>query len=166
MGTYTELVCAFALGGDTPPKIIDVLRYMTGQSDVEPAELPPHPLFNTSGWDGMLRSSSTYINGDAHSTVRIDKFSGKYQVTIRCNFKNYDNELLKFMDWISDYRLSLPGDFLGYSRVETTEVPTLMFAPGILITPDIPQDELTGAFIDTDAYVAGGRRTEASEGEK
>lgn len=166
MGTYTELVCAFALRENTSPQVIDTLLYMTGQSDIEPAELPRHPLFSTAGWDGMLRSSSSYFKGDAHSTVRLDQLRGRYHVTIRCNFKNYDDELLKFMDWLSDYRHALAGDFLGYSRDETTQVPTLMYVPDIFITPNIPEDELAGTVIDTDAWVEAGRHPRASESKK
>jgi hypothetical protein len=166
MGTYTELVCAFALRGNTPPQVIGILLYMTGQSKIEPAELPQHPIFSTAGWESMLRSSSAYFKGDAHSTVRLDKYSGEYSVTIRCNFTDHDDELLKFIDWISDYMQALGGDFLGYSRAETTQVPTLIYVPRVFITPDIPEDELAGAVIDTDAWVEAGQRARASEGEK
>jgi hypothetical protein len=140
MGMYTELNCAFSLSKDTPPQIVEVLLYMTGQSPTEPAELPPHPLFGDTRWDGMLTSSSAYFDGEPHSTVRLDEIDGQHRVTIRSNFKNYDDEITKFIDWITPYIDALPGDFIGYSRYEDTEIPTLLYHPRIFITPQIPEE--------------------------
>jgi len=153
MGTYTELNCAFALCKNTPQQIVDLLLYMTGQSGTEPESLPPRPFFGDTRWDHMLRGASAFFEGDACSTVRFDEYSGKYRVTIRCNFKNYDDEIEKFIAWVTPYIDALQGDFLGYSRAETTEVPTLLYHPALFITPQIPEDVLAGAANDTDAWV-------------
>jgi hypothetical protein len=139
MGTYTELVCAFALHTNTPHRTLDLLLYMTGLSDAEPSELPDHPLFNQTRWAQMLQSDSVFFEGDARSVLRLEEFDGQHRVTIRCNFKNYDDEIAKFIDWITPCVDALPGDFLGYSRAETTEVPTLLFHPALFITPQIPE---------------------------
>ena len=165
MGTYTELNCAFSLYKDTPQHIVDTLRYMTGQSGTEPDKLPSHPLFGDTGWNGMLRGSSSYFDGDTHSTVRLDETDGKYHVTIRCNFKNYDDEIAKFIAWATPYIDALAGDFLGYSRSETTEVPTLLYQPALFITPRIPEDVLGGTAVDTEAWVEVTQQV-ALEGEK
>jgi hypothetical protein len=142
---YTELNCAFSLSTDTPPQILEILLYMTGQSSTEPAELPPHPLFVAARWNGMLTSSSAYFDGDPHSTVRLDEIGGQYRVTIRCNFKNYDDEITKFIDWITSHIDALSGDFIGYSRYEDAEVPTLPYHPRLFITPQIPEKTFAGA---------------------
>ena len=142
MGTYTELNCAFSLYKDTPQHIVDTLRYMTGQSATEPDKLPSHPLFGDTGWNGMLRGSSSYFDGDTHSTVRLDETDGKYHVTIRCNFKNYDGEIENFMNWITPHIQALPGDFIGYTRSDLTEVPTLLYYPRRSFTPQVPEEIL------------------------
>jgi len=163
---YTELVCAFSLTKGTPQHVVDTLLYMTGQSSAEPETLPPHPFFGDTRWDHMLRGGSAYFDGDPHSTVRVDEYSGKHRVTIRCNFKNYDGELEKFIDWLTPHIDALPGDFVGYKRYEDTDVPTLLYHPGIFITPQIPEDFLAGAAIDTDAWVEATRQPCALEGKK
>jgi hypothetical protein len=140
MGMYTELNCAFSLNKHAPLHIADILLYMTGQSLTAPDELPPHPLFGDTSWEGMLRGSSYYFAGDPHSTLRLDEIDGQYRVTIRLNFKNYDDEITKFIDWITPYIDALPGDFIGYSRYEDTEVPTLLYHPRMFITPQIPEE--------------------------
>jgi hypothetical protein len=140
MGMYTELNCAFLLSKNAPRQIVDILLYMTGQCLTEPADLPPHPLFGDTRWESMLTGSSAYFNGDPHSIISLDEFSDSHRVTIRCNFKNYDNEIAKFLDWITPYIDALPGDFIGYSRYEDTEVPTLLYHPGLCITPQIPEE--------------------------
>jgi hypothetical protein len=115
MGTYTELVCAFAVDRNTPRQIIDILLYMTGQSDTAPKEFPEHPLFGETRWDYMLQGGSVFFDGDAHSTVRLEESDGQYRVTIRCNFENYDDEIVKFIAWVTPYIDALRGDFLGYA---------------------------------------------------
>jgi hypothetical protein len=137
---YTELNCAFSLSKNTPQQIVDILLHMTGQSRTAPDELPPHPLFGDTRWDYMLQSSSVYFDGDPHSAIRLDEIDGQHRVTIRCNFKNYDDEITKFIDWITPYIDALPGDFIGYSRYEDTEVPTLLYHPRLFITPQIPEE--------------------------
>jgi hypothetical protein len=150
MGMYTELNCAFSLNRNTPPQIVEILLYMTGQSPTEPAELPPHPLFGATRWEGMLTGSSAYFDGDPHSAVSLNETSGKHHVTIRCNFKNYDDEITKFIDWMTPYIDALPGDFIGYSRYEDTEIPTLLYHPRLFITPEIPREIFADAAVGSD----------------
>ena len=142
MGTYTELNCAFSLYKDTPQHIVDTLRYMTGQAETAPVTLPPHPLFGDTRWDGMLSCFSSYFGGDPHSTVRQDEINGKYHITIRCNFKDYDGEIEKFIDWITPHIHALPGDFIGYTQSDLTQIPTLLYYPRRSFTPQVPEEIL------------------------
>jgi hypothetical protein len=50
-----------------------------------------------------------------------------WYLCIRCNFKNYSNEIKHFCDWIYPYLSKFPGDFLGFTRYEETEMPTLIY---------------------------------------
>jgi hypothetical protein len=141
MGMFTELNCAFRLEKETPQEIIAILLFMAGMTDVEPS-LPSHPLFATERWSHVLTGTrlDTYTFGDVHSTVRLDEFDEKYHVTIRSNLKNYQGELEKFLDWITPYMDAMYGDFIGYSRYEETEVPTLLYYPNRSFLPHVPEE--------------------------
>jgi len=127
MGMYTELHFNCELPKDTPPSVLAVLRYMLReQGDRDVPTLPDHPLFQTSRWAVMLGCDSYYFSADTHSTLRFDECGDSYYLCIRTNLKNYDNEIEKFVDWISPYIDGFDGDFLGFSRYEQTETPELI----------------------------------------
>jgi hypothetical protein len=127
MGMYTELHFNSELKKDTPEEVINVLKYMVGDIEEEP-EISSHPLFGDTRWRFMLRGDSYYFDADTHSTLRFDDISDDYYLCIRCNFKNYDDEIEKFIDWIMPYLEKYEeGDFLGFYRYEETEEPTLIY---------------------------------------
>ncbi|KKL69796.1 hypothetical protein LCGC14_2111370, partial [marine sediment metagenome] len=116
MGMFTELHFNVELRKDTPKEVIEMLKYMTKD---KPAKLNPdvtidHPLFKTDRWRFMLVCDSYYFNADTHTTLRFDKISNTYYLCIRCNLKNYDSEIEKFIDWIRPYLADFAGDFLGF----------------------------------------------------
>ena len=123
MGMYTEMVMAVELKNDTPQQVRDVLGSMTGVEEVE-YSTPNHPLFQAARWKWMLNGDSAYFEGDSRSTL-TEKYLGYHTLTIRCNIKNYDGELEKFLEWITPY-VSSKG-FAGYTRYEETEDPTLIY---------------------------------------
>lgn len=131
MGMYTELVCAFELESDTPKEVIQILRHMTGQEKelgMDESELPSHPLFGTERWRFMLQSDSYYFPGDTHSRLKIDNLyptKPMYYLTIRCNLKNYDNEIDNLLSWLGRYTRTT--GFIGYKRYEEAEEPTLLY---------------------------------------
>lgn len=100
---------------------------MVGDGE-EPTNLPDHPLFDTERWGTMLQCDSYYFVADTYSTFRFDDIGQSWYLCVRCNLKNYDNEIEKFVDWIMPYIDAREGDFLGFSRYETTETPTLIYA--------------------------------------
>ncbi|MCY7679903.1 hypothetical protein MH122_13955 [Bacillus pumilus] len=129
MGMYTELVCAFQLIEETPRSIIDILEFMTGQREVQPNDLPDHDLFsNETRWKWMLQSDSFYFDGKTYSKIENDMIVGTCYVSIRCNLKDYDDEIAKFIDWVSPY-IQKDHDryFIGYERYEEDREPTLIF---------------------------------------
>ena len=129
MGMYTELHFNAELKKNTPKSVIDILNYMIGKAEKEP-ELPDDALFNTSRWVYMLQMDSYYFNADTISTLRFDDISSSYYLCIRCNLKNYDDEIKKFINWINHYLDAHEGEFLGFSRYEETERPTLIYFKG------------------------------------
>ena len=128
MGMYTEFHFNSKLKRNVPPNVIEILKFMVGQTEAKP-DLPDHPLFATDRWDTMLRTDSAYFDADTHSTLRYEEGpKARYVLCIRCNLKNYEGEIEKFVDWIMPYLSKIPGEFLGFSRYEETEQPTLIFA--------------------------------------
>lgn len=129
MGMYTELVCAFELKKGTPIQVNETLKYMLDYSG-DDIETPDHELFETSRWEFMLRSDSYYFTGTTDSSMRKDDITNAYIVNVRCNLKNYDDEIKKFIDWIKPYvrkDYMEEREFIGYTRYEEAEEPTLIY---------------------------------------
>jgi hypothetical protein len=127
---YTELHFNAELKRNVPGAVVDVLQYMLNGVPELLGPTPEHALFTTDRWTYMLRSDSYYFSADTHSTLRFDEISRSYYLCVRCNLKNYCNEIEHFVDWITPYLDELPGAFLGFKRYESTDQPTLLFMPG------------------------------------
>ena len=97
MGMYTELVMACELKEDVPEEVIETLKYMANDIDYL-ATVPVHPLFETDRWKWMLRSDSYYFDGKTHSAFDYDDISKSYYITVRCNLKNYCDEIQEFLN--------------------------------------------------------------------
>jgi len=131
MGMYTEFHFNVELKKNVPQEIINILNFMLNNEGKPPQfTVPDHPLFLTDRWHWMLTSDSYYFDADTHSTLRFDDIGKCYYLCIRCNLKNYNNEIEKFVSWITSYLRKYTGDFLGFSRYENTEQPTLIFMTG------------------------------------
>ena len=126
MGMYTELHYNAELRADVPSDVVDILKLMLGEA-AEGPETPDHPLFGETRWRFMLQCDSYYFDADTHSTLRKDRQGGLY-LCVRCNLKNYDDEIEKFCDWIRPYINKQEGGFLGFSRDKGSQTPTLIFA--------------------------------------
>ncbi len=126
MGMYTEFHFNVKLKENISHEIINFLHYMLDRNfHTQPLHLPNHPLFKTDRWKIMLNMDSYYFAADTH--LRYDDIGRCYYLCIRCNLKNYNNEIEKFVDWIMPYLYHFPEDFLGFIRYENTEQPTLIF---------------------------------------
>lgn len=125
MGMYTELRFAAKLKEDTPEEVINILRYMVEEGEGLTHPIPDHPLFHTSRWSWMLRSDSYYFSATTHSSFVQDYRS--WYLTVQCNLKNYDREIEKFVSWIMPYVADPPGTYLGHSRYEEVDEPTLIY---------------------------------------
>ena len=125
MGMYTELNIGVEIKNNS--KVIQKLKFMLGDSD-EDVEII-HPLFeNTDRWCFMLNSDSYYFDGQTDSKLfRDDLYENKpmYFLNVRCNLKNYCDEIKLFLDWLCPY-IKTEG-FLGYTRYEEEYNPTLIY---------------------------------------
>lgn len=131
MGMYTEFHFNVKLIKGIPEEVLNTLNYMllpmNEQSGL--ASLPEHPLFQTARWTHMLKMDSYYFDSDTHSTLRLDKSSVNYYLNIRCNLKNYSQEIQKFLAWILPSCGCFGGEFLGFYRYEEMDTPVLIFYP-------------------------------------
>lgn len=123
MGMYTELVLGVELSSE--PTVIDTLKLMLDGDEENKVVTIDHPLFSTSRWAYMLLCDSFYFDGQTDSKLVYDENSKSYYLNVRCNLKNYDNEIEKFLDWLCPY-IKTEG-FLGYSRYECDADPTLIY---------------------------------------
>lgn len=125
MGMYTELNIGVEINNN--PKVIQKLKFMLGDSDKDVEII--HPLFeNTERWRFMLNSGSYYFDGQTDSKLfRDDLYGNKpmYFLNVRCNLKNYCDEIKLFLDWLCPY-IKTEG-FLGYTRYEEQYNPTLIY---------------------------------------
>jgi len=137
MGLYTELYVCCELRGDIPPEAVDALYYMAGEVNTRPTTLPSHPLFEGARWPYMLRSWSYYFVPYAVQKFQYNYIGRNYMLIARSDFKNYDDEVSLFFDWLAPMLDCEPGQHIGHYRYEEDAVPTLVFAPNRHVTPKI-----------------------------
>ena len=127
MGIYTELHFNARLK-EISPEILMTLKYMIGEIDTPPLILPDHKLFtNDTRWRYMLQTDSSSFDADTHSTLKFNLIDNSLYLCIRSNFKNYNNEIPLFLEWIMPYLDKIQGDFLGFFRHEKCDIPILIF---------------------------------------
>lgn len=127
MGMYTELVLGVEIVPDD--NVIGILRHMLDEIDHFDGDYS-HPLFETPRWSYMLNCGSWYFDGQTDSKLFTRKLCDyvAYFLNVRCNLKNYDDEIELFLDWLNPY-IKTQG-FLGYYRYEEFENPTLIYKDG------------------------------------
>lgn len=123
MGMYTQLLLDVRLKKDTPKEVIKILTEMVSKDDV------------CEFWEGRLNwcfnSSSYYFNNYNHSEIGFDEIMSAYKLFVYCDFKNYGEEIEKFLAWLKPY-IEYTEDMLGYVRYEEDEIPTILFVKDIM----------------------------------
>jgi len=121
MGMYTELFLQVELKEDTPNEIIDTLRYMMA----EDVEEPVRPPFTADRWKSMLRMV-TFTFPVGHRELTKCELSKNYYLLVRCELKDYDGEILKFLNWIAPY-ITDNTHYQGHYLYEQDEEPTRFY---------------------------------------
>ena len=128
MGMYTKISVDLKFKQNLPLEVVEALKAMVGEVDsslYSITDFPTHELFKIgSRWDFMLRCSSYYHTPFSLTKLHYDDISKHYYLTSSSDFKNYDDEINLFFDFVKDY---VEEGFLGYSLYEEDEVPTLYF---------------------------------------
>ncbi|HBG8471541.1 hypothetical protein KGF51_09825 [Clostridioides sp. ZZV14-6045] len=130
MGQYTEFVFAVKLKRDTPKNVIEILKFLkedTDEEEYDVPELPKHDFFNCDRWSMLFLSDSAYFDGITNSILEFDNITESYFLTVRSNLKNYDNEIVKFLNWIKPYIDNIGHSFLGYFKYEECDNPRLIY---------------------------------------
>ena len=126
MGDYTELNISVRIKVDDETK--KLLNYMTGKHTtltVDDISVPNHPLFSSPRWEYMLNCESAYFDHVADSALYGSFYSEDYYLNVRCDLKNYGDEIENFLDWI--HQFTITRGFIGYMRFEREEEPTLIY---------------------------------------
>lgn len=136
MGMYTQLHFAGNVKEDSPEKVFEILNFLINET-TEPEELPNHPFFSCDRWKWIAKMDSYYFNYKTHAVFFHDEIGNYWRLNITSNLKNYSGEINKFIDWISPYCDALKGEFVGYSRYEEFDKPTIIYYQS-----DKPSEEL------------------------
>ncbi len=105
MGMYTELIFQGETKPNLPTDIQHLLDYFFDEDGEEiDGELPDHPFFACPRWCHIGHMSSYYHIPFAlrRSQNHVREDAGKH-VFLRCDLKNYENEIELFLDWIGPY---------------------------------------------------------------
>jgi len=124
---YTELVISTRVKDD--PVAVEMIKVMLGLAEA-PSIAPKHELFTTDRWCSMLRCSSYYFVPRSTSLFEYDKIGRYWCFISRSDFKNYDGEVAKFIDWIRPYLRDGQDERLpiGYYRYEEDAEATFIYS--------------------------------------
>ena len=123
MGMYTELYVCTQIKNDPVP--VEIIKYMLGDNNVD-LHLPDHALFKTPRWESMLFCNSHSFVPRSMHLFEFDTISDNWCFISRSDFKNYDDEIKLFFDWLRPY-LAEPYGMIGYYRYEQDENPTIVY---------------------------------------
>jgi hypothetical protein len=128
MGMYTKISVDLKFKENLPTEVVEALKAMVGEVDsnlYSITNFPTHELFKIGcRWSYMLRCSSYYHTPFSLTKLHYDDISKHYYLVSSSDFKNYDNEVELFFDFVKDY---VEEGFLGYSLYEENTVPTQYF---------------------------------------
>ena len=141
MGMYTHLVLNVNLRKDTPKEVIDTIKYMVSDSNVEPPK-QDHDLFSTDRWAFCLNADSAYFMGSTSSSFVKEYDWDDWELTVNSNCKNYCQEYQKFLDYIQPYIDEF--EYLGFIRYEDELHPTLIYNTTEVIEYVHPDVKLVG----------------------
>lgn len=97
---YTELIFGADLKKDTPDSVIEVLKYMIGDTEAKPKYFP----FHNGRCECLFRSSSYYFGvNEPVCKLWKDDIGKNWVLSTRSNIKNYKGEIEAFLDWIKPY---------------------------------------------------------------
>jgi len=119
MGMYTALSLGVQLDDEFP----QVTETLSNLIHGNPVTGQNHPFFSTPRGAYLLRMDSYYFDYQTHWELKQDEFNGTYLSGVS-NIKNYDNEIDKFLDWLSPHMVTT--GFIGWTMYEEDDFPTIL----------------------------------------
>jgi hypothetical protein len=121
MGMYTEIYVNVDLKKDTPPEVLSILVGMCGGNESRGlAEKPAR-------WAYLFQDGSFYTPLTSCGHLTYNEISRQWSLLGKGDIKNYEGEIEQFFEWIMPYIDGNEGDFIGYSRYEEAQEPTLIY---------------------------------------
>lgn len=121
MGMYTELVLKCQINtGSMNEFELSAFNYLFNIGE-RPVQLPEHPFFNCERWECIGNMSSFY-----HHPKPIKSFYDDYLFS-RSDLKNYNDEILHFLNWLNPFINELDGKCIGWQWYEESDSPTLIY---------------------------------------
>ncbi len=121
MGMYTEIYVNVDLKENTPKEVINILKSMCYESDDSLLEGKP------ARWGYLFSSGSFYTPNTCCAELTFNQISKQWSLLGKGDIKNYEGEIEEFFSWIMPYVDGREGDFIGYSRYEESQQPTLVY---------------------------------------
>lgn len=121
MGTYTRFKCRIKLADSTPPEVItwlqhemDFTKKVEYHDDEVVQPFNDHEFFECQRWVNLF-----YSHKDG-GPVSFKKIGKTWILDLDAEFKNYDSEISKFVDWIMPY-VKIGRNkkvYIGYKQTE------------------------------------------------
>lgn len=129
MGMYTDFCFDVIIRSDVPDNVVAILNQMRDFNHNEALDkiLPDHQFFKCGRWAQIGHCCSAYFPAEPRFIFEKESLTNDYVLNLRCNLKNYDDEIKHFIDWIKPYVDAAPGEFLGFYRYEEAAHPTLVY---------------------------------------
>lgn len=99
MGYYTTFHADIVLQKNIPNELTELLTKLIHGAFSDNPALPSHPLFECYRWSSIFSKSAFW--DESPSFVRLP--SGYYKLSVRAVFQNKNDEINKFLDWISTF---------------------------------------------------------------
>jgi hypothetical protein len=122
MGMYTRLTFWADLAEDSPA--VPIIKQLIDHGSAA-GDLPDHPFFSLPHAWAVLTCSS-YYHRTGRTQFVYDDIAHAWWLNVDSSLKNYDGEILAFLDWISQHDKG-GDDFRGFYLYEEDEQPTLIY---------------------------------------
>lgn len=123
MGMYTELDLKVAI--EDNPIVVNILKDISTDGSLSIKDRLDHPFFKADRCDVIGRGGSYYFDGQPYIQFKYDEIAKCWFLTTCFNLKNYDQEIEKFLDWLSPYILT--EGYIGTYWYEEWSAPTNLY---------------------------------------
>ena len=127
MGMYTEFILGCAFSKNTPKALTDALDYVINDTDA-PEDPEVTKLLEEYDMDYLFNSCSYYFGAPCSGKFYFDELGDQYRISTRSNLKNYEDQIERFIEYITpyvDYGSGDGHDIFAYVHYEEDPFPTL-----------------------------------------